>query len=180
MRGALLLWLLVLLQCLCAAVFLWDILASILGARTAPISWQLREFLEIAASLGLIIGAVLGLRAVATARRDKARAETALRSASGAFATVVEEQFAQWGLTPAERDVAWLSIKGLSIAEIAGLRGTSEGTIKAQSNAIYRKAGVTGRGQLLAGFVEDLLLEGPQIPVQAVDAASTTQAAHRG
>ena len=41
--------------------------------------------------------------------------------------------------------MAWFTIKGLSIAEIARLRGTSEGTVKAHSNAIYRKAGVSGR-----------------------------------
>jgi hypothetical protein len=36
----------------------------------------------------------------------------------------------------------------MSTAEIAALRSTSEGTVKAQTNAIYRKAGVTGRSQL--------------------------------
>ncbi|MEM9269998.1 MAG: LuxR C-terminal-related transcriptional regulator, partial [Pseudomonadota bacterium] len=46
---------------------------------------------------------------------------------------------------------------GLSNAEIAALRNTSEGTVKAQGNAIYRKAGVTGRPQLLSLFLEDLL-----------------------
>jgi DNA-binding NarL/FixJ family response regulator len=45
----------------------------------------------------------------------------------------------------------------MSTAEIAGLRATSEGTIKAQTNAIYRKAGVTGRPQLLSLFIEDLM-----------------------
>ena len=60
-------------------------------------------------------------------------------------------------LTPAERDVAMFSIKGLSTAEIASLRKTSEGTVKAQTNAIYRKAGVAGRSQLLSLFVDDLM-----------------------
>ena len=50
--------------------------------------------------------------------------------------------------------------KGLSTAEIAQLRRTSEGTVKAQTAAIYRKAGVTGRPQLLSLFIEDLM-EGP-------------------
>ena len=72
--------------------------------------------------------------------------ETQLRQASGAFAELLEERFRAWGLTPSERDVAWFTIKGLSIADIARLRQTSDGTVKAQSNAIYRKAGVSGRG----------------------------------
>ena len=55
---------------------------------------------------------------------------------------------------------AMWSIKGMSTAEIAGLRQTSEGTVKAQTNAIYRKAGVSGRPQLLSLFIEDLLGDG--------------------
>ena len=70
---------------------------------------------------------------------------------------LLEDSFAEWGLTPAERDVALFAIKGLSTQEIATLRQTSEGTVKAQTNAIYRKAGVAGRPQLLSLFIEDLM-----------------------
>jgi DNA-binding CsgD family transcriptional regulator len=55
--------------------------------------------------------------------------------------------------------VALFAIKGLSTQEIAVLRATSEGTVKAQTNAIYRKAGVSGRSQLLSVFIEDLMRE---------------------
>ena len=88
------------------------------------------------------------------------RMESQLKAASGAFADLLEDYFETWALTPSERDVALLAIKGLSIAEIAGLRETKEGTIKAQCNAIYRKAGVTGRPQLLSLFIEELMGEG--------------------
>jgi DNA-binding NarL/FixJ family response regulator len=37
------------------------------------------------------------------------------------------------------------------------LRQTSEGTVKAQTNAIYRKAEVSGRSQLLSLFIDDLM-----------------------
>ncbi|SIO31812.1 regulatory protein, luxR family [Vannielia litorea] len=60
-------------------------------------------------------------------------------------------------LTPAERDVALFAMKGVSTAEIAVLRNTSEGTVKARTAAIYRKAGVTGRPQLMSHFIEDLM-----------------------
>lgn len=56
--------------------------------------------------------------------------------------------------------MALFSIKGLTTPEIASLRTTSEGTAKAQSNAIYRKAGASGRPQLLSLFMEDLLGDG--------------------
>jgi DNA-binding CsgD family transcriptional regulator len=71
--------------------------------------------------------------------------------------TLLAERFDEWGLTPAEKDVALFAIKGMSTSEIAGLRNTSEGTVKAQTNAIYRKAGVSGRSQLLSLFIEDLM-----------------------
>ena len=63
-------------------------------------------------------------------------------------------------LEEAERDVALFSIKGLSTAAIAEMRQVSEGTVKAQTNAIYRKAGVSGRPQLLSLFIEDLMDDG--------------------
>jgi DNA-binding CsgD family transcriptional regulator len=53
--------------------------------------------------------------------------------------------------------VALFAIKGMSTSEIATLRTTSEGTVKAQTNAIYRKAGVSGRPQLLSLFIDDLM-----------------------
>jgi DNA-binding CsgD family transcriptional regulator len=118
--------------------------------------------LEIGASLGLIIGAVLGGIAIHRSQKGRARAEENLRLASGAFMDVLEERFAEWALTPSERDVALFAIKGFSTAEIAGLRSTSEGTVKAQTNAIYRKAGVSGRPQLLSQFIEELMvIDGP-------------------
>jgi len=36
-------------------------------------------------------------------------------------------------------------------------RGSSEGTVKAHSAAIYRKAGVSGRHELLSQFVDELI-----------------------
>jgi DNA-binding CsgD family transcriptional regulator len=158
-QSNLFLWGFVAIQVLCAGAFVVSLAMSILGLQRSGTSWQLREALEISASLGLVIGSVLGVRSVVLARRSQRQAEDALRSASGAFAKVVNEKFERWTLTKAELDVAWLVIKGFSTRETAELRGTSEGTIKSQCNAIYRKVGVTGRAQLLSLIVEDLLLD---------------------
>lgn len=51
------------------------------------------------------------------------------------------------------------AFKGFSTGEIANMRCTSEGTVKAQTSAIYRKAGVRGRAQLLSLFIDDLVRE---------------------
>ena len=151
-------------QILCAVFFVSDILASILGVRLQPIAWQTRELLEIGAATGLILGAVLGAVALRRSARRLNEAEGNLRLAQGAFMEVLGDHFDEWQLTPSERDVALFACKGLSTAEIAALRQTSEGTVKAQTNAIYRKAGVTGRPQLLSLFI-DRLMEG-ELPVE--------------
>lgn len=145
------------IQALCAFFFVSDILSSVLGFRTTPISWEMREYLEIGAAFGLVLGVVVGGLMLRRALRDRNRAEERLRRASGAFLVLLEERFSEWGLTPSERDVALFAIKGMSTAEIATLRATSEGTVKAQTNAIYRKAGVSGRPQLLSLFIDDLM-----------------------
>lgn len=144
-------------QALCAFFFVSDILSSVLGFQTTPLSWEMRELLEIGAAIGLVLGVVLGGLMLRRTLRERNRAEERLRRATGAFMDILEERFAEWGLTPSERDVALFAIKGMSTAEIAALRTTSEGTVKAQTNAIYRKAGVTGRPQLLSLFIDDLM-----------------------
>jgi DNA-binding CsgD family transcriptional regulator len=149
----------VLLQVIFSIFFLSDILANVIGLRAKPISWRAREMIEIGAALGLILGSVLGAIALIRSNARTERVEAQLRVAAGAFADLVDERFNDWGLTPAEFDVAWFAMKGMSTQEIADLRETSEGTVKAQSNAIYRKAGVTGRYQLLSLFVDELMNE---------------------
>jgi DNA-binding NarL/FixJ family response regulator len=53
--------------------------------------------------------------------------------------------------------VAILANKGFSIAEMAELRDSKQGTVKAQCAAVYKKADVAGRLQLLSVFLDDLM-----------------------
>lgn len=68
----------------------------------------------------------------------------------------IESQFAAWHLSAAEADVAGLLLKGASLREIAGLRRTSEATIRQQAQNVYRKSGLATRSELAAYFLEDL------------------------
>ncbi len=157
--------LIVLVQVVCSLFFIADILIGIFGIEREPLSWELRELIEIGAAIGLGLGVVFGAAMLARILRRNRSMEDQLRRASGAFAALLDQRFTEWGLTRSERDVAWFTIKGMTIAEIAKLRETSEGTVKAQSNAIYRKSGVAGRTQLLSLFLEDLLTAPPpQLP----------------
>ncbi len=160
MKDGTVIFVLLVVQVACAIFFVSDILLGVIGLKTRPISWHTRELMEIGAALGLILGAVLGAIALLRSVRKRRQVENQLRIASGAFMELLEEKFEEWGLTPSERDVALFAIKGLSTQEIAALRATSDGTVKAQTNAIYRKAGVSGRPQLLSLFIEDLMGEG--------------------
>ena len=72
--------------------------------------------------------------------------------------TVIITQFTSWELTPAEKDVALLLLKGLSFKDIAELRGSAEKTIRQHALRIYQKSGLPGRTELFAFFFEDLFL----------------------
>ena len=121
---------LLILQASCAVFFVGGTLIDLFGTSSEPISWRTREFMEIGAGLGLLLGMGLGWVSFREVLRRGRHAESQLRLASGAFQDVLEERFEEWQLTPAERDVALLSIKGMSTAEIAEARSTSEGTIQ--------------------------------------------------
>jgi DNA-binding CsgD family transcriptional regulator len=93
--------------------------------------------------------------AEARAAAESWRRETEILAAG--LGRAIDAQFQVWKLTDAEREVALLLLKGLSLREIASLRETSERTVRQQSLAVYRKAGLTGRAELSAFFLEDLL-----------------------
>jgi len=145
------------IQVFCATFFIAEIASMVFDIYLLPRSWLLFELMEILAALGLVIGSVVSGIAFWRAHQRRERVELQLKAASGAFMELLDEKMLVWGLTPAEQDVALFAIKGFSTKEIAEMRETSEGTIKAQTNAIYRKAGVSGRPQLLSLFIDDLM-----------------------
>ena len=146
-------------QALAAVFFVGDVLADLAGgALSAHLA------VEALVSAALIAG--IGMGALALRRTlDRMRAQdAALDTARGALADVIGAEFDRWHLTPAERDVGLLALKGLDVAEIAVLRGAASGTVRAQLSRVYAKAGVSGRAQFAAHFVEDLLAEGLPVP----------------
>ncbi len=155
-RAAVALWGLLVVQAGCAAFFLADVVMDLMGVEMSL--WRVDDNafeLVVVAALGF--GVALTGMEIRTITRRNAWVEKQLDAASGSFVQLLESHFDRWSLTPSERDVALLAIKGLSLSEIAALRSTREGTVRAQCNAIYRKAGVTGRPQLLSVFMEELM-----------------------
>lgn len=59
-----------------------------------------------------------------------------------------------WELSPKEKDVAWLLIKGHLIKEIAFFRGVSEKTVHSQLNSIYKKSNTRNRSEFTTQFIQ--------------------------
>jgi DNA-binding CsgD family transcriptional regulator len=138
---------------------------------------------HLALELAVIAAALLGAgvlwfqlattrRTARVLRRDLSAAEASLarfreesQELVRGLGAAIDRQFERWALSPAEREVALLLLKGLSLKEIAELRATSERTVRQQSLAVYRKAELGGRAELAAFFLEDLLLPGAEVTV---------------
>lgn len=129
------------------------------------------ESLELIPVIGATVGVVLLFRTAARQREEQLvllrdleiarvqgqRWRSEARAMLNGLGDAIEAQFTRWSLTDAEREVALLLLKGLSLKEIASVRVTAERTIRAQAQSVYAKAGVTGRAALSAFFLEDLL-----------------------
>jgi DNA-binding CsgD family transcriptional regulator len=134
--------------------------------------WSFHVLYELALIAGsLVTTAVLWTRwtraerSLATTRRalDERQAErdawraSAEKALSG-LGAAIDDQLARWGLTPAERDVALMLLKGKSHKAIAYATGRSERTVRQHAVAVYEKSGLAGRAELAAFFLEDLVL----------------------
>lgn len=161
------------IQAICVALFFSSTLAELMGLEPPWVNNDVRLLVRFLAAIGLVLGTIMGWSALRQSFLLARDTERKLKDASSAFMKVMQEHFDQWGLTPAESDVALFSLKGMTVNEIAELRGTSSGTVKAQTNAIYRKAGVSGRPQLLSIFIDDLIQD--ELPAKMDDAAPSSE-----
>ena len=158
------------------------IMAAVAALATADVVDDLHsggELLHIALEVLIIAAAATGavvlwfqlvrarttnrvLRADLTAARaemEKFRGES--QELMRGLGEAIDRQFDRWQLSPAEREVALLLLKGLSHKDVADTRSTSERTVRQQALSVYRKAGLAGRAELAAFFLEDLLLPTP-------------------
>lgn len=73
------------------------------------------------------------------------------------LAVAIDQQLYAWQLTAAEREVAFGLLRGFSHKRIATLTDRSERTVRQHAIAVYQKAGLAGRAELAAYFLDDLL-----------------------
>ena len=148
------------LQLFCAVFFLLDGVLDLLGPiipAGVALGLGQGDLFEWLLGLALVVSVTVTALQVRRILRDQRRMKNALQAASGAFGEFLQHQFRDWDLSPSESNLALFAIKGRSIAEITRMRGTKDGIIKAQLNAIYRKAGVTGRPQLISFFIDEMV-----------------------
>lgn len=148
---------LIAVQLLCAAAFLSDSVSDLLAGGASVVDRH--QIIEYVATISLLIAIGFEAQLLVQLLRREAHLERGMSIAAGALNDIIEAHFRSWGLTPSEQDVARFLIKGCEIAEIARLRGTAEGTVKAHLNAIYRKSGTAGRAALVSLLIEDLMQE---------------------
>lgn len=143
------------LQGVAALYFLGDGIDDLV----AQFRWGLgvEAIMECVIAIALLAGTILSARYTKHLFDAARRRDAALDMARGAMAELVHANFVRWRLTHAESEVALFAIKGSTIAEIARLRGSAEGTVRSQLSQVYAKAGVANQTMLLALFLDDLI-----------------------
>eukprot|EP00521_Asterionellopsis_glacialis_P000725 CAMPEP_0195259902 /NCGR_PEP_ID=MMETSP0706-20130129/8250_1 /TAXON_ID=33640 /ORGANISM="Asterionellopsis glacialis, Strain CCMP134" /LENGTH=145 /DNA_ID=CAMNT_0040313509 /DNA_START=132 /DNA_END=566 /DNA_ORIENTATION=- len=141
---------------LCVLFFVFDAVREFmkLPHKIGGFDFEIFEFMIV---IVMVLSMFITGRQLRISRMKTMNLQDKLRAASGEFNAMLMQSFEEWGLTNSEKDVALLAIKGFGIQEISTMRETKEGTVKAQLNAIYRKANVSGRPQLISYFVEELM-----------------------
>ncbi len=145
----------------CMVFFFVDLVDDLFEDSVAASGLTVRHILHMTLEglsvLGLGFAAVVLFGYVRFLRHEAARRASTISLLRGRFREVLEQKFDTWSLTPAERDVAILILKGASVAEIAEARQTAVGTVKSQSTALFRKVGVNSRNGLTALFLDEFL-----------------------
>jgi DNA-binding CsgD family transcriptional regulator len=145
---------LIVLQGLCAAFFISDVITDF---RVEGVFDDPHLLAEAVAALALVGGVAYMMVELRRLLQRMGDMRTALAVAHGKLSDVMTSFFDAWELTAAERDVAMMILKGLDNDTIATLRNTASGTVRAQSTSIYAKSGSHGRAQFISLFVEELM-----------------------
>jgi DNA-binding NarL/FixJ family response regulator len=150
------------------AAILFAMIAVLIGADLWTDRSEGAGFMHLSIETVILLAAASGAlvlsrrisaahRALAEAVDDAARWRAENRQLVSGLSAAIKAQFQAWSLSEAEADIGLLLLKGLSHKEIADIRQTSERTVREQSRALYRKSNLSGRNDLAAFFLEDLL-----------------------
>ncbi len=151
---------------LVTVLVVWDIAIDLVAGTTAT-----HLAIEFIIMLAAITGAFWSLGQFRTARRlekdlqqnpEKASEETSNwkgneQSVLDEFRVVIDKQLTEWNYSAKEKEMAFYLLKGLSLKEIAELKGGTYISVKQQAHLLYRKAGLGGRTELSAFFLDRIV-----------------------
>ena len=160
---------LIIVEAFCAVIFTSDVVFDVLHAD--KFDWHI--VVEALASISLLVAIFFQVQFLIEVLRRKQSLERTAQMANRAVHDIIEKNFDSWALTASERDIAGLLVKGLSIAEIAKVRNSAEGTIKSHLNAIYRKSGTRSRADVMSQIM-DSMIDRPLVDGAAVAIANTS------
>ena len=140
------------------AFFAYDIVADFLDDSEGLLHILIESLIFLAISTVLLAE----LRRVSRLKLEVLKERDKTARLSGELLAVMRSQFANWGLSPSESEVALLLIKGLSMKEISLGRQVKEKTVRQQASSVYAKSGYAGRHELVAHFIEDLMSHDPR------------------
>ena len=112
---------------------------------------------EIFAVFALGAGIFVTSQYMALLRQSKQNAELSLHHLRKDFGALMQDKFERWSLTPAEKDISVLLLKGLGTSEISEIRSTKLGTVKLQVHKVLQKAGATNRAEFMSLFMDEFL-----------------------
>ena len=141
---------------LASIFFLYDIVSD----SFEDVDNNIHVFVECLIFIGVTITLFLEIKKVIILRHNITVEKGKVARLSGELYQVINEQFSEWQLTEAEKEIAIMLIKGLTMQEIANLRNVKEKTIRQQATGLYAKSGYTGRHELASHFIADLLNAG--------------------
>ena len=134
--------------------FSYDIIVDLIKGSDS----YLHIIVELTVSLAISVVLFQELKRVVSLKSEVQSEKLKTARLSGELSQVMNRQFAEWGLSPSEHEVALLLIKGLSMIEISQVRQVKEKTVRQQATQVYAKSGYAGRHELAAHFIEDLML----------------------
>lgn len=156
-----------------AAIALFVLICTLDIVREGPPWDPVDVVLDILQTLGLVvlvIAVAWAMQRISVMHEDQnaLRDYVARNNAKGAdwraarsdeiaaLSDAIALEFRDWGLTGEEMDVAELLLKGASLKEIALDQRQSMSRLQALETSVYRKAGLSGRVELSAYFLDSM------------------------
>lgn len=143
----------------CCTFFALDVFIDLFGSSQLTTLNMIHLLVESIATLSILASLLLLRDYIRVSRAQEKTLQATLDSVKQGLNNLIFERVNALQLTPAEREVALMTLKGYTLPEIATLRGTSEGTTKAQAHAVYQKAKVSSRAELILFCIEDAVAQ---------------------